>query len=269
VLKMNSSSNKCVITCDIKGSRDFSPKEWRIIQRKIKTALTEINTRYSSDLMRSFTITLDDEFQGVLHSPENSYDVFVRLQDSIPVEFRCGIGIGKIEVVSSEITEMRGESFFRSREALESAKKFEYPVVVKSADELNNLMDETINAVLSLIATIQSTWTERQREVVTFCRHHGDYSYSDIARELDVSKQLISKILKAAHWKILERIFVLTLVLYEQYTAIILVLAAKSIARFEDLKRREFAEYYLIGTFSSMLFALFVGLATVWLLAQL
>jgi Na+/serine symporter len=68
---------------------------------------------------------------------------------------------------------------------------------------------------------------------------------------------------------ILERIFVLTLVLYGQFTAIILVLAAKSIARFEDLKKREFAEYYLIGTFSSMLFALFVGLATVWLLAQL
>ena len=68
---------------------------------------------------------------------------------------------------------------------------------------------------------------------------------------------------------ILERIFVLTLVLYGQFTAIILVLAAKSIARFEDLKKREFAEYYLIGTFSSMLFALYVGLVTVWLLAQI
>ena len=68
---------------------------------------------------------------------------------------------------------------------------------------------------------------------------------------------------------ILERIFVLTLVLYGQFTAIILVLTAKSIARFEDLKKREFAEYYLIGTFTSMLFALFVGLATVWLVAQL
>lgn len=198
---MDSFVNKCVITCDIKGSRAFSPEEWRILQRKIKNALTEINTSYSSDLLRNLTITLDDEFQGVLHSPEKSYDVFVRLQDSIPVEFRCGIGIGKIEVVSSEITEMRGESFFRSREALELAKKFEYPVVVKSADEMNNLMDETINAILSLIATIQSTWTERQREVATFCRRHGDYTYSEIAKELNVSKQSISKVMNAAHWK--------------------------------------------------------------------
>ncbi|MBN1454629.1 MAG: hypothetical protein JW945_00030 [Methanomicrobia archaeon] len=67
---------------------------------------------------------------------------------------------------------------------------------------------------------------------------------------------------------ILERIFVLTRVLYGQFTAIMLVLTAKSIARFEDVKKREFAEYYLIGTFTSMLCALFVGLATVWFVAQ-
>jgi len=68
---------------------------------------------------------------------------------------------------------------------------------------------------------------------------------------------------------VLERIFVLTLVLLGEFTAISLVLAAKSIARFADLKKREFAEYYLIGTFSSMLFALFVGVVTVWLLKQI
>ena len=100
---------------------------------------------------------------------------------------------------------MRGESFFRSREALDLSKKSEYPVIVKSTDELNNLMDDTINAILSLIATIQSTWTERQREVVTFCRVHGDYTYSDIARELNVSKQSISQVLNAAHWQAVQK----------------------------------------------------------------
>lgn len=205
MLSMNSPSHNCVITCDIKGSRAFDPEEWHIIQRKIKTALMEINKSYSSDILRDFTITLDDEFQGVLHSPEKSYDVFVRLQNNLPVEFRCGIGIGEIAVFSSEITEMRGTSFFRSREALELAKKFGYPVIVKSSDELNNLTDETINAILSLIATIQSTWTGRQREVVTFCRVHGDYTYSDIARELNVSKQSISQVVHAAHWQAVQQ----------------------------------------------------------------
>ena len=197
---MTDSSLNCVITCDIKGSRAFDPEAWRIIQRKIKTALTELNKSYGSDLLRDFTITLDDEFQGVLHTPEKSYDIFVRLQDSIPVEFRCGIGIGKIAVAAPEITEMRGESFFRSREALESTKKLGYPVIVKSSDEPNNVTDETLNALLRLITTIQSTWTDRQREVVTLCRIHGEYTYSDIAHELKVSKQSISQVVHAAHW---------------------------------------------------------------------
>ena len=60
----------------------------------------------------------------------------------------------------------------------------------------------------------------------------------------------------------LERALVLTFVLLNQYTAIGLVLTAKSIARFEELKKRHFAEYYLIGTLASVLFAVLVGILT-------
>ncbi|RZN42867.1 MAG: hypothetical protein EFT35_01600 [Methanophagales archaeon ANME-1-THS] len=63
---------------------------------------------------------------------------------------------------------------------------------------------------------------------------------------------------------ILERLFTLTLVLVGQYMALGLILTAKSIARFEDLKNRKFAEYYLIGTLSSMLVAIFIGIFTLW-----
>lgn len=63
---------------------------------------------------------------------------------------------------------------------------------------------------------------------------------------------------------ILERIFVLTLVLIDQYASIALIFTAKSIARFEELKRREFAEYYLIGSLSSILFSMLIGILTKW-----
>lgn len=63
-----------------------------------------------------------------------------------------------------------------------------------------------------------------------------------------------------------ERALTLTFVLVGQYEAIALILAAKSVARFEGLKKREFAEYYLIGTLSSMLFAMLVGIFASWLL---
>jgi len=66
---------------------------------------------------------------------------------------------------------------------------------------------------------------------------------------------------------ILERCLVLTFILFNQYVAISIIVAAKSIARFEELKDRRFAEYYLIGTLSSVLFATIIDAITSWILS--
>jgi len=58
----------------------------------------------------------------------------------------------------------------------------------------------------------------------------------------------------------LERTLMLVLVLFGQWAAAVLLLTAKSIARFEELKVRRFAEYYLVGTLTSLLVATAVGL---------
>ncbi len=59
---------------------------------------------------------------------------------------------------------------------------------------------------------------------------------------------------------IFERIIVVLLVYVQAYNAIALVLAAKSIARFNGLDDRKIAEYYLIGTLSSVGFSIICGL---------
>ena len=59
---------------------------------------------------------------------------------------------------------------------------------------------------------------------------------------------------------IFERILIFTFVLTNQYSAISIIFAAKSIARFRELDKRDFAEYYLLGTFTSITFALIVGI---------
>lgn len=58
---------------------------------------------------------------------------------------------------------------------------------------------------------------------------------------------------------ILERTLVLALVLYQQWAAVAILVTAKSVARFEELKMRPFAEYYLVGTLTSLLVALGVA----------
>jgi hypothetical protein len=55
---------------------------------------------------------------------------------------------------------------------------------------------------------------------------------------------------------VLERLIVFLLVLVGQWGALGLVLAAKSIARFPELKSQRFADYYLMGTLASILTAM-------------
>ncbi len=58
----------------------------------------------------------------------------------------------------------------------------------------------------------------------------------------------------------LERILVYVAVLVGSYELVGFALASKSIARFEELKKREFAEYFLVGTLTSTLSALITGI---------
>jgi hypothetical protein len=71
---------------------------------------------------------------------------------------------------------------------------------------------------------------------------------------------------------VLERALVFIFVLAGQYAAIGFLVAAKSILRFGEVKEsanRMEAEYIIIGTLASILFALLCGLATLWLIGQI
>ncbi len=59
---------------------------------------------------------------------------------------------------------------------------------------------------------------------------------------------------------VMERMITLTFVLTDSYTAIAFAITAKSIARFKELEDKSFAEYYLLGSISSLVVAVLVGL---------
>ena len=60
---------------------------------------------------------------------------------------------------------------------------------------------------------------------------------------------------------ILERVLILILLMFDQYTAIAFILTAKSITRYNKISENPaFAEYYLIGTLSSVIIAVLASL---------
>lgn len=59
----------------------------------------------------------------------------------------------------------------------------------------------------------------------------------------------------------LERILSITFIYLNAPAAIALVITAKTIVRFESTKERHFAEYFLVGTLTSVTFAVLIGVA--------
>ncbi|MCD2207967.1 hypothetical protein [Listeria booriae] len=59
----------------------------------------------------------------------------------------------------------------------------------------------------------------------------------------------------------LERLLLLIFMALQIYSAIPIIIALKTLARFKDLENnRAFAEYYLIGNFLSMIFGVLIGI---------
>jgi len=182
---------------DIKGSSDLD--EWGSVFEKLQAALKQINREFSHDILVEFVPTAGDEFQGALRDPKHAYAVYVSIKGGLPVGFYCGIGIGDIERPLDADIGMRGNAFYRARSALEFCKKRKRNVVLRSSDT-TSLADETINTLLHVIEVMENSWTKRQREVLHYYRLHPDYTYERLGRHFGITKQTVSKILKAGGW---------------------------------------------------------------------
>ena len=184
-----------ILTSDLVGSRKINQRLQA--QEELKNAIKIINTIYKETILSPFVIVWGDSFQGVLKSLTNFYSILETFEENLSVKFRCGIGIGTISTTFSLNTlEMDGPAFLRSREALEFAKERDYAVWMKTE---NTSFDEIVNALLILLSTIKSGWTNKQKEVIKLRKQN--LTYNDIGKERGITKQAVSNILKSAHWK--------------------------------------------------------------------
>lgn len=64
---------KCVITVDIEGSTKFTAHQRGQIQRSIFDVIEHLREKFADDLF-AIGMTVGDEFQAVLNSPEKAID---------------------------------------------------------------------------------------------------------------------------------------------------------------------------------------------------
>ncbi|NLB79867.1 MAG: hypothetical protein GX796_13800 [Clostridiaceae bacterium] len=184
---------------DIKDSKKIISRDE--VQEKLKEALNDINKKYHEHIASKFTITLGDEFQGLLYNGENIMAIITEIEMKMsPLRIRFGIGIGEIttEINHEMAIGADGPGYHKAREAVEYIKQNEKRKQASEVDvrlEIEGERQETvdlINTILSLMTTIKHSWSERQRQTIWDMLEFQD-SQSNAAQRLGIRQSSVQK----------------------------------------------------------------------------
>lgn len=189
--------NVTAVIGDLAGSRELAPGRRHATQERLGELLDDLNRQLASSVLADFTVTLGDEFQGVLSDPSALPRLLWVLEVGLPdLRIWTGVGHGAIETdLREEAIGMDGPAFHRAREALEEAKASRrYGGVFSGFGE----DDPVLGGLARLLERHRSGLTEAQVEAVELVR--DGTSQREAADRLGVTPQAVSKRLQAGGW---------------------------------------------------------------------
>lgn len=182
---------------DIAGSRELSGSERAAVQERLGDLLEGINRDLADAVLADFTITVGDEFQGLLARPSALVEVTWRLRVEFPeLRFWTGVGLGGLDTgLEERAVGMDGPAFHRARDALEIAhgEGLHGGVFSGFGDD-----DRILGGLARLLAWQRRGFTGAQLEAVRHVRRGTTQTAA--ADEIGVSRQAVSKRLAAAGW---------------------------------------------------------------------
>ena len=196
---------------DIRGSRSLTQR--REIQENLGIILQEINEGFEADIAAKFLITLGDEFQGLLFDGRSLLKIIEKIKMSLyPVTFRFGIGMGRIttDIYPEMALGADGPAFYRARSAIELLKENESKKKAVLSDlsfrfeEKNSTTERLLNTAFTLLYSLEHTWTDRQREIITDQLVHQDGQKASALR-LGITQSAVHKALSAGSYYTYEK----------------------------------------------------------------
>lgn len=182
---------------DISASRDLEPDDRRAVQERLGDLLDRVNRELAEAILADFTITVGDEFQGLLVRPGCLPELMWRLRDSLPeLRFWTGVGFGGLDTeLEGRAIGMDGPAFHRAREALEAAHDGGLHGGVFSGFGED---DRILGGLSRLLDWQRQRFTDAQREAIRHVR--AGATQTEAAGEIGVTRQAVSKRLAAAGW---------------------------------------------------------------------
>ncbi len=196
---------------DIKDSRKIDKRKQ--VQEKLNNALQHVNEVYNADISAKFTITLGDEFQGLLKKKEHLLDIIKYIQrEMYPIRLRFGIGIGEIStnIIYEAAIGADGPAYYAARKMIEEMREQEKKIKKQAADIQISLYNADrfeiaeLNTVLALMKIIEEGWSEKQRLTIWDMEQNGG-SQEECAKRMETTQSTVARRLADGNYVTYER----------------------------------------------------------------
>src|SRR5947208_17062614 len=186
------SKSYVALIADAIASRDLAPATRARLQTDVRAAVKDLNQRYRRVLAARFAVTLGDELQGLLATPQPVWDLAHDVRARLPsVDWVVACGRGPITTpLAPTAPEIDGPCFHEGRAAMDRAKR-ERQVFAFGG------FTAALEPLASYYSALYWSWTARQRRTATLLRL-GDPAAAAV--RLDVDRSAISHLARRMAW---------------------------------------------------------------------
>lgn len=180
------------------------------VQKRLESCLHQLNAKYSDVVISKMSITLGDEFQGLLTLDAPLFQIIDSINMAMkPHQIRFGLGLGTIltDINPEQSIGADGPAYWYARKALQHIhQKNDYGNTQIAVDFEGNHNVEVINSLIASSEAIKSSWRASQevllQKLLENNRYHESFDQQALARALDLDTSALSKRLKTSHIKV-------------------------------------------------------------------
>ena len=176
------------------------------LQKQLEKTLQTMNELFGEFIASNFTLTLGDEFQGLLKVDAPVFQIIDTLRSELtPTQLRFGIGLGEIvtDIDPLQSIGADGPAYWNARAAINLVhQKNDYGNTQIYFSSGKEKQDFFVNALIASGEAIRSGWRGSQEEILLDllkrCVYSENFSQQDLAQSLDINPSALSKRLKSS-----------------------------------------------------------------------
>ena len=176
------------------------------LQKQLEKTLQTMNELFGEFLASNFTLTLGDEFQGLLKVDAPVFQMIDTLRSLLtPTQLRFGIGLGDIitDIDPLQSIGADGPAYWNARAAINLVhQKNDYGNTQIYFSSGKEKQDFFVNALIASGEAIRSGWRGSQEEILLDllkrCVYSENFSQQDLAQSLEINPSALSKRLKSS-----------------------------------------------------------------------